>query len=313
MLMTRHKFRDQADKLEDEIKALIADRRENTPKQQQQAAYARLQGIHLQRTQKALYVLAEIHESGGHLCDEVLKFNSKKAVHEAMRSKMERGAGYYSVPADLGIPASDDPAVLELWELIDDGNGCGREQEELRRKIAELKFAKIPGYFPTPEPVIALMLRYAELERGHIVLEPSAGSGAIMDAVKGLCHAVEGLEINHTLADILKRKGHTVAQADFMDWRYLDQNYDRVLMNPPFERLQDIDHVIRAFSLALKPGGRLVSVMSAGAFFNTNGKAQGFRHWTGELGATVVDLPEGSFKESGTGVASKLIVIDKPY
>jgi len=313
MLMTRHKFRDQADKLEGEIKALFADRRENTPKQQQQAQYARLNGVHLQRTQKALYILAELHESGGELCDEVLKFNSKKAVHEAMRSKMERGSGYYSVPADLNIPASDDPAVLELWELIDDGNGCGREQEELRRKIAGLKFSNIPGYFPTPEAVISLMIREAKLEPGFTVLEPSAGHGAIMDAAGPLVRSIEGLEVNHTLVDILKRKGHIVAQADFMDWRYMDQNYDRVLMNPPFEKGQDIDHVMRAFSLALAPGGRLVAIMSAGAFFNTNSKAQGFRHWIGELGACVHELPDGSFKESGTGVSTKMIVIDKPF
>ena len=40
---------------------------------------------------------------------------------------------------------------------------------------------------------------------------------------------------------------------------------DRVVMNPPFERYQDRDHVLHALSL-LKPGGRLVAITGAGAW-----------------------------------------------
>ena len=36
-------------------------------------------------------------------------------------------------------------------------------------------------------------------------------------------------------------------------------------MNPPFENGRDIDHVTHALSL-LKPGGRLVAIMSEGVF-----------------------------------------------
>lgn len=313
MLMTEHKFRPLAEKLTQEIEACFADRRENTPKQQQQAQYARLKGMHLKRTQKALFALAEQAETIGIMPDCFRKFNSKAKVHEAMRSEMVSATSYYAVPADLGKPASDDPYVLELWDLIESDNPADQQAEELKRKIAGLKFSNIPGYFPTPLPVIELMVQEADIYSSHTILDPSAGSGAIMDAVQPLCLKVEGLEINHTLVAILKGKGHIVAQHDFMDWNYMGENYDRVLMNPPFEKLQDIEHVMRAFALALSPGGRLVSIMSPGAFFNTNSKAQGFRHWIGELGACVHDLPENSFKESGTGVGSKMIVIDKPF
>ena len=81
-------------------------------------------------------------------------------------------------------------------------------------------------------------------------------------------------------------------------------------MNPPFENLQDIDHVLHAFKF-LKPGGRLVAVMSPGPFFRKDRKCQDFREWFDSLGGEAVDLPEGSFKESGSGINTKLVVIDK--
>ncbi len=81
-------------------------------------------------------------------------------------------------------------------------------------------------------------------------------------------------------------------------------------MNPPFEHLADVDHVLRAYEL-LASGGRLVSVMSPGPFFRESKKCVAFRAWIDEAGGEVIDLPDGSFKESGTGVSSKLLVIDK--
>src|SRR5690606_17755071 len=88
--------------------------------------------------------------------------------------------------------------------------------------------------------------------------------------------------------------------------------YDRILINPPFEQLQDIDHIRHSYDVFLKAGGRLVAVCSAGAFFNSCKKAQSFRDWFEGLGGEVEDLPEGSFKASGTNVNTKIVIIDKP-
>ncbi len=219
--------------------------------------------------------------------------------------------GYYDAPRDTGKPAADNPEVLALWDLIDGQTEEEKKKEELHRKIKNLQFSKIPGYFPTPEPVIKMMVDYANIEPDHKVFDPSAGAGAILDVVKPLCKSAEGIEINHTLFEISAGKGHSVARHDFMDWNYMSENYERVLMNPPFEKLQDIDHVIRAFDHALKPGGRLVAIMSPGPFFHTTKKAQEFRQWFEDLGGEVIDLPPDSFKQSGTGVNSKLIILDK--
>lgn len=59
--------------------------------------------------------------------------------------------------------------------------------------------------------------------------------------------------------------------------------YDRILMNPPFERLQDVDHVKKAYD-HLKEGGRVIAIMGESAFFNSTKKAVEFRDWLEEVG-----------------------------
>ncbi|ENT5164398.1 PLxRFG domain-containing protein [Pseudomonas aeruginosa] len=100
-----------------------------------------------------------------------------------------------------------------------------------------------------------------------------------------------------------------------VEHRGADSGYDRIVMNPPFSKGRDIQHVQHAYSL-LKPGGRLVAVMSEGAFFQSNKAAENFRAWLDGLGATSERLPEGSFMDPAlpvnTGVNARMVVIDKP-
>jgi site-specific DNA-cytosine methylase len=91
--------------------------------------------------------------------------------------------------------------------------------------------------------------------------------------------------------------------------------FNTILMNPPFERqlpygAQDIEHVRRAHSL-LAPGGRLVAIMGEGAFFRSYRQDEQFREWLEQQGATVIELPESAFKQSGTGVRTRMVVIDR--
>lgn len=91
--------------------------------------------------------------------------------------------------------------------------------------------------------------------------------------------------------------------------------YDRIVMNPPFSNGRDIQHVQHAYNL-LKPGGRIVAIMGEGAFFQSNKRAESFRNWLDERGATNEKLPDGSFMDPSlpvnTGVAARMVVIDKP-
>ncbi|UKJ74528.1 hypothetical protein [Azospirillum brasilense] len=180
--------------------------------------------------------------------------------------------------------------------------------DPIKAALRDLVGRKIPGFFRTPADLARRVLDLLDLQPGHSVLEPSAGAGDIADAMAETIgkDGVTVLEINDTLCGLLGAKGYTVAGRDFFDHEGL---YDRIGMNPPFEGLADTDHVRRAFGM-LKPGGRLVAIMSESPFFRSDRKAEEFRAWLDSVGGTSERLPAGSFQESGTGVATRLVVVD---
>lgn len=184
-------------------------------------------------------------------------------------------------------------------------------EDPIKKKERELIGKKIPGFFPTPRPLIDRMLDTADIQPGMKVLEPSAGKGDILDAIKERhpdadTHAVEQ---NHTLRDLLTAKGHNLVGDDAMTHK---GEYDRIVMNPPFENGQDQQHVKKAYE-SLKPGGKLVAVVGAGV---GNDRAKPFRDWLEANGGSIEDLPEGSFAGNDafrqTGVNTKLVTIEKP-
>jgi hypothetical protein len=110
-----------------------------------------------------------------------------------------------------------------------------------------------------------------------LVLEPSAGKGNIADIIRdqhGTSIQLHTIERCVTLSEILRLKGFEVVGADFIE-DCGRSDYDRVVMNPPFEDSQDIQHVMHAYD-RLKPGGRLVSIMSPGPFFRQDKSAPHF-------------------------------------
>ena len=179
-------------------------------------------------------------------------------------------------------------------------------------KVAEraLIGTKIPGFFPTPESLAKRMAEIADLKPGMKVLEPSAGTGRLADAAKAKGAEVVAAEVDSRLRDILAKKGHTLVERDFTAMKP-EASFDRILMNPPFEKGQDMAHVRAAYE-HLKPGGKMVAIMGEGGFFRSDKQATEFRSWLDRVGGTSEKLPEGTFKESNTGVNTRLVVIEKP-
>lgn len=307
---TAERLRGLADAMQAAIDDKFRDRLTNTPKRQREADSARMEGVRLQRTQQALRALAAAHEAGT-VPPELRGITSKKAAYELVATKIERNGGYYDAGYDTGKPYHDTEAARAIFAMIEGQSEADKEAEELRRKVQALQFAKIPGYFPTPRAVIDKMIDLADMPEGVFsMLEPEAGSGAILDAVKEVCPNAEMFlyERHNSLQEVLKLKGYELTGSDFME-SVAEPIFDRILMNPPFENGQDIDHVRHAFN-NLRGGGKLVAVMSPGPFFRSDRKAQEFRDWFDERGGEKFDLPPGSFKESGTGTSSVLVVLD---
>jgi 16S rRNA G1207 methylase RsmC len=129
---------------------------------------------------------------------------------------------------------------------------------EVAKREAEnkLRGSKIPGFFPTPPDLIDKLLRHAQIQPGEEVLEPSAGKGDIADAIRAR-HPQAKLslcEINGTLRKFLADKGYEGILHDFLKDVMPIPLYNCIVMNPPFEAGQDIEHVLHAYA-ALRPGG----------------------------------------------------------
>ena len=165
------------------------------------------------------------------------------------------------------------------------------------------------GCFYTPPDRAQRVVELANIKPGMVVLEPSAGQGAIADEIIKIC-PVDCIEILPENCRILLDKGHIAVMGDFLALP-LESCYDRICMNPPFAPRQiEIDHVLHAWKF-LKPGGRLVSIMSAGVLFRENKKTVAFREMLNQYGRYERN-PEGSFKVSGTGVNTVTVIMDKP-
>lgn len=316
------KLRSWADALQPRIDDCFRDRLANTPKRARQAGEKRNEGGELERAQRMFRALAERYDAG----DVPADLADVTTKHELLRyagEHIERNGGYYDAGTPTGRPvpyrdAGEAAKAAALWGLLDDaGEVERRKAADLARKVEALRFASIPGYFPTPAAVVARMVEAAQLrgdDTGERVLEPSAGSGAIADMVRRHGCAVECVEHWHSLAEVLELKGHKVERADFLTMTAPadpHDGFDAVLMNPPFEKGQDCAHLRHAWGF-VKPGGALVAVMGAGLTFRQGNPYAATRDFIEEHDGEVIELPAGAFKESGTGVASVMVTLWKP-
>ncbi len=216
----------------------------------------------------------------------------------------------------LGITEENHAqALAELLQLADpDGTiKASATLQPLRNKQNEAARGNIPGYVPTPPDVVALMLEWAEhcIDAASI-LEPSAGAGHIAEALrKSFPKAkIECIEWSLSLSEILKEKGFKLLGDDFLAYQ---GEHDLIVMNPPFEDGQDIEHVLHAWD-CLKAGGRIVAIMSDGVFSRKDNQAQGFQSWLKVVDGYSEKLPDGSFLKSDVpvNVRTRLVVLDKP-
>ncbi len=167
------------------------------------------------------------------------------------------------------------------------------------------------SFFPTPAAVVDRMIELAAYPGSSLMtLEPSAGKGAIVEKVPGNCVMVEVDALK--CETLFERFGYPPENADFLEWHPApDVFFDRVLMNPPFNKRDEDQHVCRAFDM-LKSGGILVAILPEGWFFREDKKAVNFRDFTKHFGIHEEELDPGAFKESGTMIKTRIVVLRKP-
>jgi protein-L-isoaspartate O-methyltransferase len=313
------RFRKMADALDKQIEDKRRDMTQNpTPKRNREYRSRLHDADNLERTQKGLRALADAYESDS-VPPELANVRTKDAVHTLVR-KSTLGGGYYDVIPDPEY-ADKSPAGRALQRLIEretaeqSARRAEREKaQEINRLEESVRFSDIPGFFPTPKPLAEEMVRRAEIKPGESVLEPSAGKGDLADAVKAEEPSADitTVERMSTLRKILEAKGYKVSGDDFMQH---EGKYDRVVMNPPFEKGQDAEHIQRAYE-QLKPGGKLVALASEGTFSRADRRSTEFRNWLDSVGGTSDKVEPGVFAGKDafrqTGVASRIVEITKP-
>lgn len=167
-------------------------------------------------------------------------------------------------------------------------------------------------YFPTPEPLGYKMMEWANMGEGDTVLEPSAGHGAIARyAPKG--NQMVAIEPSQSLFTKLQLKagglGRKFQNTIFENYD-ISNKHDVVVMNPPFGTAgaTAIAHLGKAFK-HLEEGGRVVALIPRGS---TDKK---FDKWIeGEKTAVMraeVELPDIVFKQAGTNIVCRVVVVDK--
>jgi type I restriction-modification system DNA methylase subunit len=165
-------------------------------------------------------------------------------------------------------------------------------------------------FFETPRKVALMMLDLAEpMNQNMRILEPSAGAGAIARQIQIAGYQPDCVELWDKNRKILKNLDLALVGDDFLKLNP-GPVYDRILANPPFTKQQDVDHVLHMWD-CLKPGGRIVTVMSPSWTFRDNKKSTEFRGFLNEVHAERTELPAGTFSESGTEIRSMLVVINK--
>jgi phospholipid N-methyltransferase len=155
--------------------------------------------------------------------------------------------------------------------------------------------------FCTPVAIAQAMALMCEFQDGHRVLEPSAGTGRLLDQIPQACEVVAVEQDQALLAHLFKSYPSALLKAgDFLTRSDLGA-FDRVLMNPPFQRGTDVRHIMHALTM-LRPGGLLVSLCYDGTAQNAKLKP---------ICTTWETLPAGSFRTEGTSAAVVLLTIKK--
>lgn len=200
----------------------------------------------------------------------------------------------------LPDPVDEPRAVYQPPEK----NDFDKMREQLK---AGVQVVSAPQLFPTPRDLAARMVQLAKLEPGMRMLEPSAGTGALLAAVReatGGSVTRTAVEIDARLCDALriKEEGATIINRDFRQCGEELGQFDAVIMNPPFADAQDIAHILHAKKY-LKAGGVLVAICANGPRQN-----EVLRPLIELTGGHWEVLPSGTFETSGTMVVTVLMV-----
>ena len=167
-------------------------------------------------------------------------------------------------------------------------------------------------FFETPMPIARrLAARLGDVESSDKILEPSAGRGALVNAVLETWpdHVIDCYELmDDNRAELAKIPNARLLGNDFMEAEV--GIYNKIIANPPFTNNQDIKHVMKMWD-HLADGGQMAVIMSKHWQFASDKASKDFRSFVESNDYDITELPAGSFKDSGTNIESLMLVLWK--
>lgn len=223
-----------------------------------------------------------------------VQFN-KKSYAEA-KKWIEEAGGSWQGGKIQGFTFPFNPE--RVFSILKAGKRCNLQQDY--------------QFFETPADVADWLVMLAGgIHETDTVLEPSAGRGALINAIHRACPSViveccelmpENREFLHTFNNV------TLLGEDFT--KDSVGSYTKVIANPPFSGNQDIEHV-RLMYERLEEGGTLAAITSKHWKLSSEKKCDLFRKWLEEVHGEIFEIAAGEFKESGTTVSTMAVVIRK--
>lgn len=172
--------------------------------------------------------------------------------------------------------------------------------------------------FYTPDDLADEVVKRAGIKPKMVCLEPSAGDGQLVSRMAKAGGIIRAIELNPEAAGLIPGnvQGEANIGIDTMDFLELKQvsgipAFDRIVMNPPFTKDQDVKHVMHALQF-LKPGGKLVAIMSPAWRTKANKACEALRAELGHYNYKIDHVPAGTFKDSGTNIATIILEVERP-
>lgn len=172
--------------------------------------------------------------------------------------------------------------------------------EQVLQVAKELKGISLStqfNFFPTPSEVVSRVQELAYIQDEDYILEPSAGTGSLIAGLNK--DKIYCVEMNEVLCGILRSKGYNTVSKSFEEAIFTCK-FDKILMNPPFQKRTDAKHIAQAFE-NLKDGGILVAVHSSGIITSTDKYSKKYQELFSNYGTHREKIDSGAFKNSGKG------------